>query len=486
MRNPEGFSLLELLVSLVIMVVVILAMLTLFDRSSQMTKVENSVTDVQQNVRYGSYQLVRDVRMAGAGGIPASTSDGVTIHQLGVSLNVGSSTVLNVAKYLSNNINSTNGDGQFLGTTHHIRAGTDILHVRGVVDEPVYDLGSSSLVISGATATLTIQPCTKFTDSTTPTTDACYPYGKNDMSFFPAGVSPQPVVGSLFTVSDAIGDVGIALVSDASAVTGAKGTVATLTLDLTNVYAVSLNKGGTFPGITTPTRGGILNDKIYFIDDGTAQGATCTTAKANLVPGPCHPQLVLATWVNGGANQFDNATITPIADDIEDLQVAYGMDFYNMNCTGSAPTVACSGSAGATVNSPAATQDSSLSITTASTFASIVNGATTNVDPSESATTLDSDEWIWNVGASHPVPGGGQVEPTGGTFDWTTDLSLLRAVEVSVVGKGTNPDPKFKSLGAFSWPMMDSLATFVSADNGLAYHRRQTTIRINLRNYQQQ
>ena len=212
-KNRAGFSLVELLVALVIMIIVVLGMLAMFDQSARVTKTENSVTDAQQSLRYGSYQLVREVRMTGAGGVPASTNVGA-VHQLGVSLNLGSTFWGASTTFASNNVNATS-DTVYIGGTHHVRKGTDILHIRGVITNAVYDLGSSSWVPpsgGGTTGTLTIQPCTKFADPTAKVTDACYPNGTNDMSLFTAS-SSYPI-GKLFVMSDVLGNVGVCLVTD--------------------------------------------------------------------------------------------------------------------------------------------------------------------------------------------------------------------------------------------------------------------------------
>jgi type IV pilus assembly protein PilW len=74
--GARGFSLVELLVAMAVTMVVIGGVLTLFDKSNRMTKTETGVSDAQQSARYGSYLLVRDVRMAGAGGVSSSTALG--------------------------------------------------------------------------------------------------------------------------------------------------------------------------------------------------------------------------------------------------------------------------------------------------------------------------------------------------------------------------------------------------------------------------
>lgn len=483
-RSQAGFSLVELLVSLVIIVVIATGALAMFDRSNRMAKVETSVSDAQQNARYASYQIVRYARMAGAGGLPVSTS-GV---QQGVTLSLGTSSYHGSSGlHLLNNLNSST-DSVCIGGScgnagaHHIRVGTDALHIRGIIDNPIYDLGTSSF--TSGTGTLVIHACTKFTDPTATNDSAhpCYPNGQNDVSFFNGWTAASPQ--RLFMMSDALGNIGIALVTNAVYAAAGDGTnkpTATLTLGTTNAYANSLNSSGAFPtGLTTPTRGGVLDDFVYFIDDGTSTAQTCGASNQNTLPGPCHPQLAVAQWGAGSGTcsittsaPMNCATVTPIADDIEDLQVAYGVDFRSMTCTGSGSSLSCTGSG--TLTSPIS--DGSLSITNATTFTSIVTGAYSstapNQDPSEDSSTAGNDEWIGNVAS----------EIAMGTFDYTNDLSQLKAVEITILAKGTQPDSAYKGLGSKVWSIMDSGAQTVTAQNGIAYHRRLVSVRTEFRNY---
>ncbi|HET9794408.1 MAG TPA: prepilin-type N-terminal cleavage/methylation domain-containing protein [Thermoanaerobaculia bacterium] len=506
----HGFSLVELIVSLAIVVIVILAMSTLFDKSNRMAKAENSVTDAQQSARYGSYQLVREARMAGAGGIAASVADGGNFRQLAVSLNLGSSHWGTSADFDSNNVNSVNDTvciGGTCGTAgaHHVRAGTDLLHVRGVLLNSVYDLGSGSWAGpggSGSTGTLVIQPCTKYQDAAADPSSLCYPYGTNDMSLFPIGVpsASQPTNGRLFVMTDLLGNSGVGKITDVlpSTVTvgAGTGTKVTLTIDVGSsaspdtAYWQTISPGGAFPtGLSTPSRGGVLDDRVFFVDDGTTAGQSCTPANATISPGPCHPQLAVADWVDGDAagTPFSTATVTPVADDVEDLQVAYGMDFYD--------AVAGTG----TFTSPAPTRndpvtglplgypsDGSISITDQTAFNNAVTAArgssipAAGSDASESA-TADADEWIWNVGG----------EPGGATFNRASDLSRLKALEVTILAKGQNPDPQYGGPNALDFPLFDSAALTVSrmtknaalSTVAMPYHRRAVTVRLQLRNF---
>jgi len=222
-----GFSLVELLVAMAVTMVVIGGVLTLFDKSNRMTKTETSVSDAQQSARYGSYLLVRDVRMAGAGGVPSSTILGGFVRQAGVSLSLGSSTW--GAALATNDVNAST-DTVFI-SGHHVRAGTDALHVRGVISHPLYDLAAGNWTPpagAATTGTLVINPCSKFQDALAGMT--CGGNGLNDLSAFPVG-GPYPI-NSLFFLTDAAGDVGVGRITNANSVASGGLLTTTLTLDV--------------------------------------------------------------------------------------------------------------------------------------------------------------------------------------------------------------------------------------------------------------
>jgi type II secretory pathway pseudopilin PulG len=67
MRNPKGFSLLELLIVAGIFMVVLIPVLTVFTSSYESYLVQDDISATQQNVRSAMMYLRRDIRMAGAG-----------------------------------------------------------------------------------------------------------------------------------------------------------------------------------------------------------------------------------------------------------------------------------------------------------------------------------------------------------------------------------------------------------------------------------
>ena len=77
-HRQRGFTLAEILVTTAIFALIMIAALTVYDRSNQVFKQSTEAADLQQSTRIGFEKLVSDVRMAGfdynRGGSP--TGDG--------------------------------------------------------------------------------------------------------------------------------------------------------------------------------------------------------------------------------------------------------------------------------------------------------------------------------------------------------------------------------------------------------------------------
>src|SRR5438876_6234043 len=63
--RQRGFSLAEVLVATAILVIVLVGILTLYDRANRVFKSGNEAAEMQQNVRIAYEKMVGDVRMAG-------------------------------------------------------------------------------------------------------------------------------------------------------------------------------------------------------------------------------------------------------------------------------------------------------------------------------------------------------------------------------------------------------------------------------------
>ncbi len=133
MRNNDrlttraGFTLIELLVTMAVSVIVLFAVLQLFENSQRSYVVQEEVAETQQNVRVAKMFLQRDIRMAGAG-IPDFSYGGLALYPF----------------EFENNVDGSAGQA---ATIPNIVAGTDLLVVRylnfGAEDCGVDPLGAS-------------------------------------------------------------------------------------------------------------------------------------------------------------------------------------------------------------------------------------------------------------------------------------------------------------------------------------------------------
>ncbi|MGB6000302.1 MAG: prepilin-type N-terminal cleavage/methylation domain-containing protein [Thermoanaerobaculia bacterium] len=122
-----GFSLVELLVALAILVLILVGVLQLFDMHSRIARTQTNVADMQQSLRVSQNEMIKLVRMAGRGMLPAAhttlTKPGADEKLLpnGISVEV----LPNVA------------DGTQMGG-NDVVPGTDVLIIRGVISSPIY------------------------------------------------------------------------------------------------------------------------------------------------------------------------------------------------------------------------------------------------------------------------------------------------------------------------------------------------------------
>lgn len=122
-----GFSLVELLVALAILVLILVGVLQLFDLHSRIARTQTNVADMQQSLRVSQNEMIKLVRMAGRGMLPAAhttqTMPGADEKLLpnGISVEV----LPNVT------------DGTQVGG-NDVVPGTDVLIIRGVISSPIY------------------------------------------------------------------------------------------------------------------------------------------------------------------------------------------------------------------------------------------------------------------------------------------------------------------------------------------------------------
>jgi hypothetical protein len=341
-----------------------------------------------------------------------------------------------------------------------IRPGTDVIEVRGVILSPLvgFDLASGCGGCTGVAA-LTVKPVT---DLNHVNDDAAQRPQFSAIDSYTGGASGQ---NPMYVVVAANDDLHGAC-SDAIASGAQRYPQPTYNVGLLRA-PTSLVSSGTFgnvdfsdakvhefmsedpddPGppentIGSVRRAGILDDIVFFIDNTD----------------PYHPALAQ------GVRRGDAFDVVTIADDVEDMQVAYGVDgLYGSDAVG---------------------QNNALG--------RLVPVAGDDTDPNVS-TQPDGDEWAPNVADENLfVASDFQNQPP--PVSWShaggqAHCPTLHGIMVSLVAKSRDPDPTYRAAGGAA---VTGIRTMNSpADTSLYpepplsphYRRRIQTLKINLRNY---
>ena len=122
LARSAGFTVIEVVVALFVLVIVLVTMLALFDASNKMARAQIHVADLQQSLRIGHNQIVRMTRMAARGWVINRTGWPVT-NQVTITNNVGTSAFVD---------GSSTPDLKIL-------PGTDVLRLRGVIAGSVFE-----------------------------------------------------------------------------------------------------------------------------------------------------------------------------------------------------------------------------------------------------------------------------------------------------------------------------------------------------------
>jgi prepilin-type N-terminal cleavage/methylation domain-containing protein len=147
--RQRGFTLIEVMVSLIVTVIVLLGVLALFDFSNKLARVQTNISDMQQSLRVAQTDAVRLIRMAGRGGLPLGT------------LPAGS------AVAVRDNVASGSHIGD--GATPEVVPGSDVLTIRGVFTSPIYQINTANPAAFNLNSKLAPTSGTVRIRSTTPT-----------------------------------------------------------------------------------------------------------------------------------------------------------------------------------------------------------------------------------------------------------------------------------------------------------------------------
>ncbi len=457
-HGSDGFSLVEMIVVVFLLALAMLGILAVFDASARINKSEQQVADAQGAVRYGIYQMTRAIRMAGAGGLFITQA---VLNAPDPDLNAGGVITIGSANGYDNVTGASVRD--LAGTDVQVRPGTDMIEIRGVINSPLlgFDPGTGCAGCTGAAA-LTVAPITG--------SALLGQHYNNDPTYRPqfaaidtyaAGATAANPMFVLVAADDDIhGGCSSPSPSDPTPIpkypqttynVGVLSAPTTLAVAPFNTFgAVDFNASAAkefnnenpmLPGpspqsITRVYRAGILDDFIYFIDNRDPQ----------------HP--VLAQGTRRGL-LFD---ILPLADDVEDMQIAYGIDANNDEEVGR-------------------------------------TSATTPADPDQNVSTaIGGDEWSPNV-PSEPVPSfikfqctvlpAGGCSPIAVTDPFShagaapAHCPRLHGVMISLVARSKDSDPTYKGPTATGYKVMNSAQVPTAGQ----YRRRVQTMKINLRNY---
>lgn len=368
----RGFTLAELIVGLGIMVGVLLGVLALFDLSSKVANVQTNVADMQQSLRIGQHQLVQDVRMAGRGPLP--------LVQFPVLPYAGQLMPTGVAVSLENNVAANTALGVPACPCARVLQGTDMLHIRGVFNSPVYQVNPAAGTFqvnspNDGTLQLSNFSPTGVPQDLQPVKEAILSAQGGDpealvlLSAVDAGVYAVVEIGSGSSFTPAVGPPESA--SIAFTIQGGTHTDAYL----------DLSPGGVFPsGLVTVAYAGLLEEYIYYVrEEYSIPGDNTSELMPLLSRARVYPGTVAAHLGDTTNLRVD------LADNVVDLQIALGID-------------------------------------------SDGDGAITESDPPDAA-----DDWLFNSGADDPT----DTAKWNGTL---TDPRRLFYLRINTLARTNRPD----------------------------------------------
>jgi len=454
--RAAGFTLVEMIVVVFLLAIAMLGLLAVFDASTRINKTEQQVADAQGSVRYGIHQMTRVIRMAGAGGLyvtqavvisPDPELGGITAPPDNNYDNVFGGAVTNLAD-----------------NPVPIRPGTDVLEVRGVILSPLlgFDGAGDGCGSCTGNAVLNAKPVIRNpTAGLHVNDDAANRPQFSAIDAYTAGASAENPMFLLVAANEDVHSgcssggalrypqptYNVGLLATPTALV-ASGTFGNVDFSDANAREFTIEDPEDTPGEPEPSinagRAGILDDIVYFIDNTD----------------PLHP--ALAQGIRRGT-RFDVVTI---AEDVEDMQVAYGVDGLYGN-----DAVAPNNIVGRLV--PVGTDDE---------------------DPNVSIRS-DGDEWAPNVdGEDMFVTSDFQSQPRPVSWVHTTSPAsshcpTLHGVMISLVAKSRDPDPTYRSAGGASLIGIRTMnsppdtAIYPAPPTSPRYRRRIQTLKINLRNY---
>jgi type II secretory pathway pseudopilin PulG len=314
MSPSAGFSLVELLVTLVVVAEILIIAGLMFDLHNKTAKAQNQVAEMQQSLRVGQREMIELVRMAGRGGLPShlpvDTPGGIPSADHGLAIHVDNNVDADFR------IDPDKPDTQVV-------PGTDVLRVRGVFSSPLYQLASSAL----AAASLQLQPVADDPGSAeSGTVDVTNP----SPSGFPQDLTPllDPArVGAAVLLVSPLSDTvyGVVRLSSATVQAGEPANPLVVRVSFTvapagsddpyrKLFASTVNLPS---NLTSVAFLGFLEEHAFFVREAFAIPGDATS----------EPQSKLTrVEVLPGSGTVTGAGAVDLADNVRDLQVALGFN----------------------------------------------------------------------------------------------------------------------------------------------------------------
>lgn len=285
-RRQAGFTLVELLLVTLLVVVLMVVTLDLFDGMNRLARAQTNLADLQQSQRVAQEELVRQVRMAGRGGL-GDQPLGATVTAL-------------APVAVRDNVGLGGGDRRVVaGESAEAIEGSDVLVLRGVFSTPVYRIDYI--------ATDAFDPV----DRRLVVRDVTPTGVPQDLAPLRQAISEQSPEALVLT--DALGDAyGVAELDPASSQGGLADRVVlayrTSGTARADRYA-ALSSGGAFPALTKVLTVGLLEEHRFYVTEGDPA-----------------PRLARARTFPVSEEVWKGELAEPIAENVLDLQVALGFD----------------------------------------------------------------------------------------------------------------------------------------------------------------
>ena len=426
-RRIRGFSLIEALITLVVVAAVMIGLYTLLDRSNKLAKQETNVAEAQQSSRVGIYELSRVIRQARVGG-----------------LFIGNA-VLPIANNIAGGTNFTD----LSGISHYVRKGTDVIGVRGILSGDKYIFASGDATCTGS--------CT----TTTAVNVTIHAVSSNGVNNFPSGSAPslvnktRPFYFVVATASSEVASVGGKDYLIPVYIVGLVNTGGTWFTQTADTFSFSMNPqdagaqklaatSSISSSLDKPFSGGVVDEVRFFVDEGPADATSSAL--------DTHPTLAEATF-DPGSGQWD---IQLLVEEVEDFQVAYGVD----GADGILPHD--HGISPAKVDVTAANMDEWVGNVATEVSSKLPLSGT---DPKYVAGFVDTSVIS---GSSNPA----------------NAVAALRSVWLSLVVKSADPEFKHGGPGARGFQVLDSNIKNFTTATTRPYRRRIQSFAVSLRNFQ--